>query len=91
MKGVVTTDPATLAPENQILPQAFSSPFRPATNPLPGATITAFSSTGTNAYSLQYKIGTSFGYVNYYWNTSNKYFFTFISTTNVTTTAQYQR
>ena len=91
MKGVVTTDPATPAPENQILPQAFSSPFRPATNPLPGATITAFTQTGTNAYSLQYKIGASYGYVNYYWNTSNKYFFTFISTTNVTTTAQYQR
>ncbi len=91
MKGAVATDPTTAAPENQILPQAFSSPIRPATTPLNGASITAFSKTGINTYSLQYKIGTNFGYVNYNWNTSNKYFFTFISPANVSTMAQYQR
>lgn len=91
MRGIVNTDPSTAAPENQILPQAFSSPFRPATTPLNGAIITSFSLTGTNAYSLQYKIGTNFGYVNYSWNSSNKYFFTFISPSNAISTAEYQR
>ena len=33
MKGKVNLDPTTPAPENQILPQAFTKPVRPATNP----------------------------------------------------------
>lgn len=91
MKGVVTTDPSTPAPENQILPQAFSSPFRPATSPLSGASITAFASSGTNSYLLTYKIGTKYGYVNYAWNSTNKYTFTFTSPDGVVTTSTYQR
>ena len=90
MKGVVTTDPATPAPENQILPQGFPSPLRPPLTPLAGASITAFTHPTATSYSLQYKVGANFGYVNYNWNAANLYFFTFISTANVTTTAQYQ-
>ena len=91
MKGVVATDPSTPAPENQILPQAFSSPFRPATSPLSGASITAFASSGTNSYLLTYKIGTKNGYVNYAWDSANKYTFTFTSPDGVVTTSTYQR
>jgi hypothetical protein len=91
MKGKVTTDPLTPAPENQILPQAFASPLRPATSPLSGASITAFVSTGTNAYKLTYQRGTKFGYVDYSWNATNKYTFIFKDTAGVTTTSIYQR
>ena len=91
MKGKVSTDPLTPAPENQILPQAFSSPLRPATTPLSGATITAYTSTGTNAFKLTYQIGTSFGYVDYSWDAGNKYTFILKSTSGITTTNSYQR
>lgn len=91
MKGKVTTDPLTPAPENQILPQAFSSPLRPATTPLNGATITAFASTGTNAYRLTYQIGTGIGYVDYSWDATNKYTFILKSATGGTVTNSYQR
>ena len=91
MRGKVTTDPATPAPENQILPQAFASPLRPPGNPLRGAAITNFVGTGTNAYSLTYKIGTQNGYINYNWNNTNLYTFNLISVLGITTTSTYQR
>ena len=91
MKGKVTIDPSTAAPENQILPQAFASPLRPATTPLTGASITAFAATGTNAYKLTYKIGAAFGYINYSWDAANKYTFIYTSTTGAVTTSTYQR
>ena len=90
MKGVVATDPTTPAPENQILPQGFPSPLRPPLTPLAGASITAFTHPTATSYSLQYKVGANFGYVNYNWNPANLYFFTFINTAGVSTTAQYQ-
>ncbi len=91
MKGKVTTDPLTPAPENQILPQAFSSPLRPATSPLAGASITDYASTGVNAYKLTYKVGANFGYIDYNWNTTNKYTFVYTSPAGVITTSTYQR
>lgn len=91
MKGKVTTDPLTFAPENQILPQAFASPLRPATTPLTGASITAFTATGTNAYKLTYKIGSAFGYIDYSWDATNKYTFIYTSITGAVTTSIYQR
>ena len=91
MKGKVSLDPSTPAPENQILPQAFAKAARPATNPLKGAVITDFKSTGVNSYSLTYKIGTKLGYVNYSWDASNKYTYTLIDTSGISTTTSYQR
>ncbi len=91
MKGKVTTDPATVAPENQILPQAFPSPLRPATSPLNGASITAFTSSGTNAYKLTYKVGSNFGYIDYSWNLTNQYTFVSTNPAGVITTTIYQR
>jgi hypothetical protein len=91
MRGKVTLDPATPAPENQVLPQAFASPVRPALTPLNGATITAFESTGTNAYKLTYRRGTKFGYVEYSWDATNRYTFRITDTSGVVTTNDYQR
>ncbi len=91
MKGKVTTDPLTPAPENQILPQGFASPIRPATSPLNGASITGFASTGVNAYKLTYKVGANFGYIDYNWNATNKYTFVYTSPAGLVTTSIYQR
>ena len=91
MKGKVVTDPLTPAPENQILPQAFSSPLRPATSPLSGASITDFTANGANAYLLTYKIGTKTGYVDYSWDATNKYTFKFTTPDGVVTNSTYQR
>ncbi|MBC7651492.1 MAG: YHYH protein [Deinococcales bacterium] len=91
MKGKVTTDPSTPAPENQILPQAFASPLRPALTPLNGAAITAYTSTGTNAYKLTYTIGTGTAFINYSWDATNKYTFVFKGVNGTTTTSIYQR
>ena len=91
MKGKVSLDPATPAPENQILPQAFAKAARPATNPLKGAVITDFKSTGINSYSLTYKIGVKLGFVNYSWDANNKYTYTLIDTAGISSTTTYQR
>jgi hypothetical protein len=91
MRGKVSLDPATPAPENQILPQAFAKPARPATTPLRGATITDFSSTGPNAYSLTYRIGTRNGYVHYRWDAAGKYTYTLVDTAGTQATNTYQR
>ena len=91
MKGKVTTDPSTPAPENQILPQAFASPLRPALTPLNGAAITAYTSTGTNAYKLTYTIGAGTAFINYSWDATNRYTFVFTGVNGTTTTSIYQR
>ncbi len=91
LKGKVTLDPATTAPENQVIPQAFTKPVRPATNPLNGAVITDFTSLGTNSYSLTYKIGNKNGNVKYSWDANNKYTFILTDTAGVAVTNTYQR
>jgi len=91
MKGKVTLDPSTTAPENQVIPQAFTKPVRPATSPLSGASITDFVSLGTNSYLLTYKRGTKNGYVKYSWDASNKYTFILTDTAGVAITTTYQR
>jgi hypothetical protein len=91
MRGKVALDPNTPAPENQILPQAFASPVRPATSPLNGAMITEFISTGTNAYKLTYKIGAQFGYVEYSWDATNKYTYKLTDINKNVVTTVYQR
>jgi hypothetical protein len=91
MRGKVSLDPATPAPENQILPQAFSSSVRPALTPLTGATITDFSAPTSSSYNLTYKIGTKTGSVNYSWNTSGLFTFNFTDVNGTQTTSTYQR
>ena len=89
MRGKVNLDPATTAPENQITPQAKMTPIRPAGEPLKGANITNFKSTGTNAYSLEYMVSNQKGYINYSWDAANKYTYTFIGTDGKSTTSTY--
>lgn len=91
MKGKVTLDPSTPAPENQIIPQAFTSPLRPALTPLNGATITSFSAPSVNSYLLAYKIGAKSGSVQYSWTNANLYTFTFTDVDGKQTSASYQR
>ena len=89
MRGKVTSDPTTTAPENQIIPQAKMTPIRPPGDPLKGASITNFRSTGTNAYSLEYTVGSQKGYINYSWDAANKYTYTFVGTDGKSTTTTY--
>ena len=91
MKGKVSTDPLTPAPENQILPQAFAKPARPALTPLRDAVITDFKATAPNAYSLTYAISSKIGYVHYSWDASNKYTYTLVDTDGNSVTTTYQR
>jgi len=91
MRGQVTIDPTTPAPENQILPQAFASPIRPALTPLRGAVITNFTAPNANAYNLTYQIGSKLGHVNYTWDNTGTFNFQFIDTGGVITTATYHR
>ena len=91
MRGIVVLDPATQAPENQILPQAFASPVRPALTPLSGAVITAFQSVGANAFKLTYQRGNKLGFVEYGWDASNKYTFKLTDTAGIVTINNYQR
>ncbi len=91
LKGKVTIDPNTTAPENQVIPQAFTKPVRPATSPLSGAAVTDFTAVGTNGYLLTYKRGTKNGYVKYSWDANNKYTFILTDTSGNAVTSTYQR
>jgi hypothetical protein len=91
MRGKVSLDPSTSAPENQILPQAFASPVRPALTPLSGAIITDFQSTGINAYKLTYQRGNKFGYVEYSWDSNNRYTYKLTDTSGAVSINVYQR
>jgi len=91
MKGKVTLDPSTPAPENQIIPQAFTSPLRPALTPLNGASITSFTAPTASSYLLTYKIGTKTGSVQYSWTNANLYSFVFTDVDGKQTNATYQR
>ena len=92
MRGKVTLDPASTAPETRITPQATAKGVRPPTNPLTGAAITGFQSTGTNAYSLTYTLNSQTYTIAYNWNsTSTVYNYRFTSPNGAFTTATYQR
>ncbi|GIZ10412.1 hypothetical protein FUMI01_31360 [Flavobacterium sp. UMI-01] len=90
-KGVVNSDPRTTAPENQILPQAFATPLRPAEKGLRGAKITSFESPILNAYKLTYQVGSDFGYVEYKKITDSEYQFIFTDHMGNKKTTIYQQ
>ncbi|MCP4550760.1 MAG: YHYH protein, partial [Bacteroidetes bacterium] len=91
MRGVVTLDPNTSAPENQIIPQAMTQGVRPALGPLDGASITSFQSTGTNSYSLTYFLNDEKYIINYGWDNNALYTYEFINSNGSSTTETYQR
>jgi hypothetical protein len=90
MRGKVTLDPNTTAPENQILPQASTKPIRPSTDPLPGAKIINFSAPSTTSYKLEYQLSSKSAFVNYSWD-ATKYTFSFTDINGVTTTQTYTK
>ena len=90
MRGKVSLDPNTAAPENQILPQALTTPIRPPGNPLNGASITTFASAGTNSYNLEYTVSSKKASIKYSWDNAKKYTFIFTDTDGKTTSQTYQ-
>ncbi len=80
MVGKVTED-ANL----QIIPQAQSTPIRPAQNPLGGAVITSCVPNGNNGYILTYILSGQTYQVSYNWTNNGVYTFNFINPGNTTT------
>lgn len=91
MRGEVSLDPNTTAPENQVIPQAMTQELRPALTPLQGAEITAFQSTGANAYSLIYTLNLEEYTINYSWDTNGLYTYEFVDPDGAATIETYQR
>jgi hypothetical protein len=90
MKGEVNIDSSKPAPENQIV-QPFATPIRPALKALHDASITNFSSSGINAYTLTYQINNKEGKVQYNWDAANNYYFNFIDINGNKTSETFQR
>jgi len=90
MRGKVTTDPATPAPENQILPQAFTNSVRPALTALRGATITNFEAISPTTYLLTYTLNAKKYTVKYSWVNST-YTFVFTDSEGKQSTETYTR
>jgi hypothetical protein len=90
MRGKVTTDPTTPAPENQILPQAFTSVVRPALTALKGASITNFQTLSPTSYLLTYTLNAKTYTVKYAW-VNNNYTFVFTDGDGKQTTETYVR
>jgi YHYH protein len=84
MRGVVTVK------GDQIEPQAATRPFRPAGEPLRGATITGFSSPATNAYQLDYSVGGKAARVTYAVS-NGSIVFTFTDAAGATRSETYAR
>ena len=91
MRGEVTLDPNTSAPENQVIPQARTRETRPAGTPLRGAVITAFDATGPSGYSLTYVLNAETYVINYDWDDRGLYTFEFVSPDGTTRTETYQK
>ncbi len=90
LRGEVQTDTPSNAPEDQIIPQAKTTPVRTKQyGPLAGASITKLTQTGPKAYSLEYIINNQKYYVNYSWNQSGHYKFTFIDPAGNKTTETF--
>ena len=84
MKGVVSVV------DDHIDPQPTLKPVRPAGTPLAGATITAWLSTGTNAWRMEYRINNLTYRVDYRVNGS-VYTFVFTDPSGTTRTETYTR
>ncbi len=91
MRGKVTLDPNSSAPENQVIPQAMTRELRPAKNPLPGAEITDFVSISDRSYSLTYTLNGESYLINYSWDASGLYTYEFVNPEGTSTVETYQR
>lgn len=91
MRGEVTLDPNTIAPENQVIPQAMTRGVRPALEPLRDAEITAFEKNNESSYSLTYRIELEEYMVNYSWDEAGLYTYEFVNPDGTITTETYQK
>lgn len=85
--GEIVIDPNSTAPEDQIYPQPVQNPVRPSNGfkPVNNATVTAFTQTGTNAFSFEYTVGEVKYYVNYNWDENCKFTYTYVDENGGTT------
>lgn len=91
MKGEVSLDPTTSAPENQVIPQAMTQEIRPAKTPLQGAEITNFVTNSSSSYSLTYTLNGSNYVINYFWDQNGLYTYEFVNPDGSSTVETYQR
>ncbi|MBC7913292.1 MAG: YHYH protein [Pyrinomonadaceae bacterium] len=91
MRGIVKMDDPALAPENQIVPQVFTSPLRPPEKPLRGAVITAFTKLSDHSYLLSYQLNGKPATLNYTWDENNRYTFKHIDVDGRESTNTYER
>lgn len=85
MRGVVTVA------NDQIVPQSRAFAVRPATNPLAGASITAWRATGANAWTLEYQINGQTYKVNYSTDGAGHFTYDFIDPSGAKRTETYTR
>ena len=94
LRGKVTINPDTTAPENEISPQAHTRGVRPALTPLRGAEITDYKIISPTQYSLTYTHDGQEHKLNYGWGateaTKDSYTFEFIDPEG-TTVQTYKR
>ena len=91
MRGLVNLDPNNTAPENQILPQAFTTPIRSDLDGQPQTvSITNFEKSGTTSYTMTYTQQDETYIINYGWDDNEIYSFEFVNPTE-TTSSTYQR
>ncbi len=91
MRGKVSLNPRTSAPENEIMPQAKTKGVRPALRPLKGAKITDFKNTQPNQYALTYTLDGKSFVINYHWDENGTYRFEFVNPDGTTEQSTYQR
>ncbi|MFP5039969.1 YHYH protein [Parasediminibacterium sp. JCM 36343] len=91
MKGKVQVDAGKPAPENQVSPQPNAKPVRPPLTPLRGAIIESCQPVGDNGYLLTYILNGKKGTVQYNWNNSSMYNFTYTDVNGHITTTIYQK
>ena len=87
MMGEVTLDPTSLAPKDQIIPQAIQNAVRPSDDfkPVNGASVLGITETGKNAFSFEYEVSGTKYYVNYSWDDDCKFTYTYVDENGGTT------
>ena len=90
MRGEVTLDPQTEAPENQVSPQPRTQEIRPALQPLRGAEIIGFKQINSQSYSLTYQLNSEKHTINYSWDGAGNYTYEFISPDGKSTIETYK-
>lgn len=94
MRGKVTLDPQTTAPQTQIIPQARTQPLRQSPHPIntDDLIITNLTENSTNnGYVLEYTSGGVAGSVAYSWTEADLFTFIFNDVDGSTTTETFQR